>query len=199
PLPRQLPQLPLRPWRDEAALQQAALQQLGDPLAILDIGLASGHAAEMLGINQQHRETSLQEVEDRFPVDPGRFHGYLSHALGGQPIAQQLQLRSRRAEGADLTVDAAVSAEAAYACHHGLLVNIQAGAAGIQDLHSKTSLGVSTAPGTPKKPTVYPACLPYRAATIHECVAVSGSACNTGSSAPFFDRPSADACRLPSA
>jgi len=40
-LTRQLPQVPDRWWRDETGTDQVVLDQLGQPLGVLDIGLAS--------------------------------------------------------------------------------------------------------------------------------------------------------------
>jgi hypothetical protein len=42
-----------------AGLEQAALQQLRDPLRVLDVGLAAGHLLDVLGVDQQlHRHGS---------------------------------------------------------------------------------------------------------------------------------------------
>src|SRR5579871_4492242 len=52
-LPRQVPQITHRPLRHEARLEQAALEQLGDPLAVFDVGLAAGHLLDTRGVDQQ--------------------------------------------------------------------------------------------------------------------------------------------------
>ena len=81
PLPRQVAQLADRRRRDEAGREQAVLEQLGDPLGVLDVGLAAGDLLDVLGVDQHHLEAALQQVEDRLPVDAGRFHGDVADAL----------------------------------------------------------------------------------------------------------------------
>ena len=54
PLPPQLPQLPLRLARNEAAFQQSMLQQIGNPLCILLVSLASWHRLHVLCVDH-HR------------------------------------------------------------------------------------------------------------------------------------------------
>ena len=62
PLPRQLAQLPLLPVRDEAPAEQAVPQQVGDPLAVLDVGLAARDRLDVPGVGQQQLEAALQQV-----------------------------------------------------------------------------------------------------------------------------------------
>ena len=49
PLPGQVAQLADRRRRDEAGPQQAVLEQLGDPLGVLDVGLAARDLLDVAG------------------------------------------------------------------------------------------------------------------------------------------------------
>ena len=58
PVAGQLPQLPLRPVRHEAAGEQPVPQQVGQPLAVPDVGLAPRHRLDVPGVDQQQREAA---------------------------------------------------------------------------------------------------------------------------------------------
>ena len=47
-------------------------QQVGDPGAVLDIGLATWHRLDVLRIDQDDLEAAFQDVEDRPPIHAGR-------------------------------------------------------------------------------------------------------------------------------
>ena len=51
-MPGQIAQFPLGAGRHEAAAQQPTVQQLGNPLAILDIALATGYPLQRTRIDQ---------------------------------------------------------------------------------------------------------------------------------------------------
>ena len=67
PVTRQVPQLALRPGRHEAATQQAALQQLRNPLTVFDIGLPPRNLLQFAGVDQQQLEPAVEDVPHRFP------------------------------------------------------------------------------------------------------------------------------------
>src|SRR5579864_1290419 len=75
------------------------------PLAVLDVGLASAYVVHVAGVDQHYLDAvRLKDFVDRDPVDPGRFerHG-LDPALH-QPVGQALEvggegLNSRTAMG----------------------------------------------------------------------------------------------------
>ena len=79
PVAGQFPQLPLGPVRDETGLQKAVAQQVGNPFGILHVGLAPRHGLHVAGVDHHHGELLLQEIVDRFPVDPGALHRHLGH------------------------------------------------------------------------------------------------------------------------
>ncbi len=98
----QFAQFPLRPVGDEAAAQQPVAQQVGQPLGVLDVGLAPRHRLDVPRVDQQQRELLLQQVPDRLPVDPGALHRHVRAARLLQPGRQRQQLVGHRAEGAHL-------------------------------------------------------------------------------------------------
>ena len=85
-IPGQFAQFPLADGRHETGAQQAVLQQLGQPLGILDIGLAPWHGFDVLGVHQQHFKVGFQDIEDRLPVFAGALHGDVGDAVTGQPV-----------------------------------------------------------------------------------------------------------------
>ena len=64
-----------------------------DPLAILDVALASRHVPDMPRVHQIHLQTPrLQNFEHRHPIHAGRFHCHGAHPAGDQPIGQRMQV-----------------------------------------------------------------------------------------------------------
>ena len=113
---RQIAQFANRLGWNEAGPQQTVLQQLGQPHAILDIGLAPRHLLDMGRVYQQHLHRVLQGVVHRLPVHPGSFHRRDADPLRLQPLAQLHQTAAVGAEGAHFLV------------HLGLLRHSYAGA-----------------------------------------------------------------------
>ena len=69
PVPRQVAQILDGRRRHEAPLQQPVLQQVGDPLAVLGVGLAPRHRFDVLRIHQHLLKLPLQHRPHRPPVD----------------------------------------------------------------------------------------------------------------------------------
>jgi hypothetical protein len=63
-------------------------QEIGQPLAVLDIGFASRHRLDVLRIDQDERTPLLQQVEHRSPIHPSRLEGDHPDLQGVQPIVQ---------------------------------------------------------------------------------------------------------------
>ena len=76
----------MRPIWDEAGLEQAVAQQIGDPFGILDVRLATGHGFDVLGVGEQHLKLALEQVIGGLPVHAGALHGHVGDTLGGQPV-----------------------------------------------------------------------------------------------------------------
>lgn len=83
---RQLTQLTLRAVGDEAGPQQSMPEQVGDPLRILDVRLASGHRFDVPSVDHHGLQLrALNQVDQRLPVDAAALHGHVGHRLGLEP------------------------------------------------------------------------------------------------------------------
>src|SRR3954470_7903149 len=71
---RQVAQRADRLGRHQAGPQQPGLEQLAQPLRVLDVGLAAGDLLDMARVDQQAVKVVLEHRPDRLPVDPGRLH-----------------------------------------------------------------------------------------------------------------------------
>ena len=87
---QQLAQLALRRRRNEALEPMA--DQIGDPLGILHIGLATRHVTDMPGVADDEVEMPFQHGIDRAPVNAGALHADLRYAKILQPLAQRFQI-----------------------------------------------------------------------------------------------------------
>jgi len=70
-MPSEFAQFALLGGRDEAGGEQAVLQEIGNPLRIPPIGLASRHRLDVRRIDQQQGKVALEEVENGSPIHPG--------------------------------------------------------------------------------------------------------------------------------
>ena len=95
---QQLAQLALRRRRDEALGDQPMADQIGDPLGVLHIGLATRHVTDMPGVADDEVEMPFQHGIDRAPVNAGALHADLRHPMLSQPVPQCLQIARLRAE-----------------------------------------------------------------------------------------------------
>src|SRR5205085_6389464 len=118
------------------------LQQLGNPLTIDDVGLPPRHLLEVLGIDQQDREPSFPDVEDRLPINSGGFPGDDHDALVLPPLDPLASTGCRGREAADVFLDSALGTEAAPTRPDRRRVDIQTGTAGVN--HLETSVPGST-------------------------------------------------------
>jgi hypothetical protein len=124
----EIAQVPLLDLRDEALLQEAEPHELRNPLGVGDVRLVPRHLLEVLGIDHPHLHKGLQDVVDRFPIDPRAFHRHVGDAEADQPLSQLLQARRRRPEGSDQTPDAALRVGDQYTSGNTPLVDVQASA-----------------------------------------------------------------------
>ena len=99
---QQLAQLALRRRRNEALGDQPMADQIGDPLGILHIGLATRHVTDMPGVADDEVEMPFQHGIDLAPVNAGALHADLRHPKLLQPVAQRFQVPGHRPEGPDL-------------------------------------------------------------------------------------------------
>src|SRR5512135_3862041 len=115
------------------------LEELGDPLAVLDVGLATGDLFDVMGVDQDDREPRLQEVKDGLPVRAGRLHRDHVDPLGSQPIGEVQEVARHGGEGPGVLEDLAGGVDPSDARNDGPLVNVQSGAAGMQYVHRRVS------------------------------------------------------------
>ena len=128
----------IRPCASSSASQVASFTSV----------LRPGHVLDLRRVGQDQHEPALgQDVPDRLPVDAGRLHGDVGAAVLRQPLGQLEQARGRGGEGADLAGDLAAGGEA-HGGDHGRLVDVEAGAARIEDLH-RSLLSARRRRGTP--------------------------------------------------
>ena len=83
----------------EAGPQQPHAVKLPQPLAVLNVALAPAHVVHVTGVDQQHFEAALlEDLVERDPVDPGRFHRYRLDPALRQPVRQPIKLGGEGAE-----------------------------------------------------------------------------------------------------
>ena len=137
PHPGEVPQPTDRLGGHEGGPQQSALGQLAQPRGIGDVGLAAGHGLGVAGVDQNHVQLPLQEVEHRPPVVPGGLHRHQGHPLSTQPVQQRQQCVGGGGEGADLAVAAspALPHRRPYTCLDVAFADVERRAPLVHDLH----------------------------------------------------------------
>src|SRR5258708_6175636 len=84
---------PLLAVGHKTCLEQPMLMELGQPLGILDVGLAAGDRLCIAGIDQREFETPcFEHIPGRLPVNSGALHRHLFHAQTLQPFGQPNQI-----------------------------------------------------------------------------------------------------------
>ena len=83
-------------------------QELGNPLRILHIGLASRHGFDVLGIDDHDRPVRFQDGKYRSPVNARRFHGDLAHVVGAEPIVERQEPAGHGRKVSEVALDLAV-------------------------------------------------------------------------------------------
>src|SRR3990172_9593807 len=77
----------------EASAQEAKGVQLLDPLAVEDVGLATGHALDVAGVDWEPPHAPLlQDLVERDPVAPRGLHGDGVDSAGLEPVGQRKEL-----------------------------------------------------------------------------------------------------------
>src|ERR1700722_19649376 len=91
-------------WRSaEDTRQKAVAVQLPQPLAVLHVGLAPRHAADVMGVHELHVEAELvlKQAGDGHPVHARRLHRDGGYPAGLEPPAHLQQVRGRATERTD--------------------------------------------------------------------------------------------------
>ena len=87
--------------RLKAVIQQTKSVKLQQPLAFLDVALASRHVLGVPGVHQKNLQTMLLEhLKHRHPIHARGLHGYTAHPLLHQPLRHRAQVSGKAAEGA---------------------------------------------------------------------------------------------------
>jgi hypothetical protein len=73
---------------DKAGFEQAVSQQIGDPLGVTHIGLASRDRFDMLSIDHQQFKTAFQQIEHGLPIHARSLEGDMGTSLFAQPIRE---------------------------------------------------------------------------------------------------------------
>ena len=132
---QQLAQFALRRRRNEALGNQSMADQIGDPLGILHIGLATRHVPDMPGVADDEVEMPFQHGIDRAPVNAGAFHADLRHPKLLQPVPQRFQIARHRPKGPHLLPRPLARGADQDAGNDRLLVNVKPGASLDDHLH----------------------------------------------------------------
>jgi hypothetical protein len=91
------------------------------PFRVADVGFAPGHVLGVARVNHHHLETPLlEDLEDRDPVNPGRFHDHGFHSTTSEPVRQAMKIIGKSPERLD-----------------GLLVTVRADG---RDMHGGTNI-----------------------------------------------------------
>ena len=106
-------------------------EKVGYPLGILDVGLATRHRLDMMGVDHPDGELVLHQVDDRLPVDPRALHGDVGDSALPKPV-RQLQKPS----GGCAKRPRLLGLRGHHAGHHRLLVYIQSTASIMYDSHT---------------------------------------------------------------
>ena len=86
----------------KAGAQQTDGVQILQPLAVTDVGFATGEIFAVAGIDQtDFQPGGFEDLEEGNPIDAGGLHGDGFDATFEQPIAQGVEVVGESGEGAD--------------------------------------------------------------------------------------------------
>ena len=137
----QLAQLALGAVRHEAGPQQPVPQQVGDPLAVLHVGLAPGHRLDVLRVDQQQAErgppAGCRPASSTRPV-PSIATCVQPASASQSPSASSVRRSSCRRSGSPCVAPA--PARRHQARHHRPLVHVQPATPLVHDVHAHLPL-----------------------------------------------------------
>src|SRR6202035_2573116 len=85
----------------KAGTQQPVRMEPWQPLRITNIGLAPGDVLGIAGVDKKHSEpTCIEKLENRYPVDAGRFHDDGLDAAFRKPVYQPMEIGREGSEAA---------------------------------------------------------------------------------------------------
>src|SRR3954462_2139065 len=134
--------------RHEARADQAMREEIGEPGRVVHVRLAARHSLDRGRVGQGELALHLlaQHSPDRLPVHAGRLHPGVRDAVALQPRRQTLQVCGRGGKRLDVAHHARAFGDAS-AGHDTVLVDVEASAAGMQNLHGHLPCGSAVAGG----------------------------------------------------
>src|SRR2546422_3209494 len=111
------------------------LQEIGNPLGVFEVGLATSDGFDMLGIDHQQLEVAFQQIVNGFPEHASTLHSDMRHAQAFEPVAQGQPVSRHGVEGAPLFVELSVNIWRVSAGHDRPLVDVQTRAAFVHHMH----------------------------------------------------------------
>src|SRR6266849_5568572 len=120
-------------------------EQVGDPFAVLHVGLATRHVSNVMGVADNNLEGTLENCMNRFPVDAGTLHADVSAALRQEPITQRQQVLGHRSESLNLLSGFLAGMPDQQACDDGRLMYIEPTASLHNGVHLRLLSGEASA------------------------------------------------------
>jgi hypothetical protein len=148
--PKQVPQRAGALVGNEAQADQAMREQVGKPDRVGDVGLAAGHVLHVRGVGEisvwpSPRPSAASTCQT--PVDAGRLRGDDRTVVAFQPVRQGEEPRRHGREGLYLPTDRPVALDQAHRRDDSIVMHVQAGAAGMQNLHGTLLRGRAAGAG----------------------------------------------------
>lgn len=111
------------------------LQEIGNPLRVLDIGFPPWYRFDMLRIDQQQLKMPFKQVLYRFPVYTRTLHRSMGTACRFEPIQTVKQLARYGPKGPNLFPPLPIGVQDTQTSDYDLLVNINPAATWVYQFH----------------------------------------------------------------
>lgn len=98
---------------------------------------------DVVGVDHQDGEAALQHIGDWLPELAGALHRHMRDAQTQQPVDQRQQAGRGSGKAADVACQGAICLHEAATDHDGLLVNIDPGTLGLENLQIHLGSGRS--------------------------------------------------------
>ena len=136
------------PGGTKLGADQAMREEIGEPGRVVHVRLAARHSLDVGRVGQGELALHLlaQHSPDRLPVHAGRLHHDVRDAVALQPRRQTLQVCGRGGKRLDVAHHARALGDA-NAGHNAVLVDVEAGATGMQNLHGHLRVSGSAVAG----------------------------------------------------
>ena len=115
--------------------------QVGDPLGVLHVGLASRHVADVAGIADDQLKVPFQNRMDRLPVAARALHADMRDAQFLEPVPQPLQVPGHGRESSNLPARLAAGFPDQHTDDDRCLMDIETGTAFDDGFHDPLRAG----------------------------------------------------------